>query len=263
MGEWHRCFAGKVALITGGSQGIGKAIAKEIGTYGAKVVICSRSSKSVDAASRHLKDLGVEAMGMSCDVSSKQEIDALVDKTIAQYGRIDFLVNNAGLYPVTNFLEMTEEQWDQVIDTNLKGTFMCSQRVAQTMVAAGRGGAIVNIGSTSSWIARPGVAHYSSSKAAVNLLTKVMAVELAPYGIRVNALCPGVIGTETTLDTAANTPEAGREFATKVKRIPLGRVGTPEEIAKAAVFLLSPDASYFTASVIYEDGGYTAGISSY
>lgn len=252
-------FKGKAALVTGGTDGIGREIVRELVEMGTKVAFCGRSPAKVDAAA---KEFGEAVLGVRCDVRFPEQVDNLVSRAVAAFGTPDYLVNNAGLYPVHPFLEMTEEQWDEVLDTNLKGAFMVGQRVARKMVESGRGGSIVNIGSTSSLIARPGVAHYCSSKAGINMLTKVMAVELAPHGIRVNALCPGLIGTDSAT-SIVRTPEGEREFRAKLGKIPVGRVGTPAEIARSVIHLLSPDSSYTTASVIYVDGGYTAGINTY
>jgi NAD(P)-dependent dehydrogenase (short-subunit alcohol dehydrogenase family) len=157
---------------------------------------------------------------------------------------------------------MTEEEWDRIIDTNLKGAFLCCQSVAREMVRQRRGGQIVNVSSTASLIARPGVAHYASSKAGLNMLTRVLAVELAPHGIRVNAVLPGLIATEAVMGQMKS--EAARaEHQTKLARIPLGHEGAPEDIVKSVLHLVSEEAAYVTGTLMVVDGGYTLGIPAY
>ena len=177
-------------------------------------------------------------------------------------GPIRGLVNCAGIYPVTPLLEMAVEEWDRVLNTNLKGPFLVTQAVARRMIEARSGGSIVNISSSASRLARPGIAHYAASKAGLNQLTAVMAVELAPHGIRVNAVAPGLIGTDRVL-AAARGPAGEAEHTTKLARIPLGREGTPAEVGDLVLFLLSPEASYCTGGVYAVDGGFTLGIPRY
>jgi len=179
-----------------------------------------------------------------------------------EWGAADILVNNAGIFPVTPFTELSVEQWREVIDTNLNGAFYCAKLLVDLMIENAVRGNIINISSTSSLLARPGIAHYASTKAALNNFSRVLAVELAPYGIRVNTVIPGLINTRTVTD-ALSSPMALAEHGTKLKRIPLGRAGEAKEIASAALYLVSDEAAYITGSSICVDGGYTLGIPSY
>jgi NAD(P)-dependent dehydrogenase (short-subunit alcohol dehydrogenase family) len=177
-------------------------------------------------------------------------------------GPVTGLVNCAGVYPNTAFLDLRPDEWDRVLAVNLRGPFLVTQAVARRMIAAGVQGSVVNISSTASRLARPGIAHYGASKAGLNQLTAVMAVELAPHGIRVNAILPGVIGTERVLAATAS-PAAHAEHAAKLARIPLGRLGEPVDVVNLALFLLSPVSAYCTGGLYPVDGGFTLGIPSY
>jgi len=258
----QRRFTGKVAVVTGAARGIGRAIAVALAREEASLVLADRDTGSLPGTLDAVTALGVRAVSMPCDVRKRSDVEHLVDRAYKEMESVHCLVNNAGLYPVTPLFHLTEEEWDEVIDTNLKGPFLCAQAFGRRMVAQGVAGRIVNIGSTSSQIARPGIAHYAASKAGVSQLTRVLAVELAPHGITVNAVCPGVIGTERLL-ASAEDPRNVAEHHAKLARIPLARLGTPEEIAAAVLFLLSEEASYFTGSLLSADGGYTCGIASY
>ncbi|MGE0701297.1 MAG: SDR family NAD(P)-dependent oxidoreductase, partial [Hyphomicrobiaceae bacterium] len=177
-------------------------------------------------------------------------------------GDIDGLVNCAGIYPVTPILDLEAEEWDRVLSLNLRAPFLLARGFARRLISQRRPGAIVNISSTASVLARPGIAHYGASKAALNQLTRVLAVELAPHGIRVNAVLPGVIGTET-VTSSLSTPASQAEMAAKMQRVPLGRLGTPEEIAELTMFLLSAKSSYTTGGLFTADGGFSLGIARY
>ncbi|HEX9841190.1 MAG TPA: SDR family oxidoreductase, partial [bacterium] len=174
----------------------------------------------------------------------------------------DGLVNCAGIYPVTPLLELTAEEWAQVIGTNLSGPFLVTREFARRLIADRRPGQVVNISSTASRLARPGIAHYGSSKAGLNQLTAIMAIELAPHGIRVNAVLPGVIGTEAVL-AATRTPAGAVENEAKLRKIPQGRLGEPRDIAEMVAFLLSPASGYCTGGLFTVDGGFTLGIPAY
>ncbi len=260
--SYPRRFVDKVAVVTGASRGIGKAVAMALGKEGASVVLAGRDAEALKATARELAAVDARCLWTTCDVRHRAEVESLADLAYREMGKVHFLVNNAGLYPVTPLFELSEEEWDAVIDTNLKGPFLCAQAIARRMVDQGVAGRIVNVSSTSSQIARPGIAHYGSSKAALSQLTRILAVELAPYRIAVNAVCPGVIGTERLLESAEK-PENVAEHRAKLARTPLGRVGTPREIASAVLFLLSDEASYCTGATLFADGGYTLGITSY
>jgi NAD(P)-dependent dehydrogenase (short-subunit alcohol dehydrogenase family) len=237
-------------------------VAVALAQEGASIVLAGRDASSLKETLDAVSAFGVPAASATCDVRQRCQVERLVTFAYTEMKSVHCLVSNAGLYPVTPLFQMTEEEWDEVVDTNLKGPFLCAQAFAREMVNRAVPGRIVNISSTSSQIARPGCAHYCASKAGLNQLTRVLAVELAPHGIRVNAVCPGLIGTERLLTSAAD-PKNMAEHQTKLARIPLSRMGTPEEIAAAVLFLLSDEASYFTGSLVFADGGYTCGIASY
>ncbi len=249
-----------MAVVTGASRGIGRATALALGREGASVVAVGRDAAALESLAGELREMGGGVLPVVCDVSRKAEVDRLAEAAYREYPAVHLLVNNAAEYPVTPFLEMTEEQWDAVLDINLKGPFLVSQAFALRMVARGAGGKIVNVSSCAAVVARPGIAHYASSKAGLNQLTKVLAVELAPYGIAVNAVSPGLIGTERVKQLSVTT---SAEHETKMSRIPMARMGSPKEMAAAIMFLLGEGSSYVTGSVLFADGGYSCGIPSY
>ncbi|MEW6106565.1 MAG: SDR family NAD(P)-dependent oxidoreductase [Bacillota bacterium] len=262
-GDMFGWALGKVALVTGASSGIGRALALRLGSLGVKLVLAARREDLLNEVVSAVREGGGEAIAVRADVRLVADAERTVQAAVQRFGRVDWLINSAGVFPVTPVLEMKEEEWDAVVDTNLKGTFAFCQAVCRHMVLNGVKGKIVNISSTSSLIARPGCAHYAASKAGVVMLTRVLAVEMAPYGILVNAVTPGVIATETVVRYADSTPVAKAETNAKMARIPLRRFGEPEEIVEVVLFLLSPGSSYLTGSVIVADGGYSLGIPSY
>jgi len=253
---------GKHAVVTGGSRGIGQAIALRFAKEGARVLIVSKDEPELGPALAKLNAIKPGCIGMVADVRSEADVCRMADKAAQEFGVVDILVNNAGLYPVTPLAKLSLTEWETVINTNLTGTFLCARTFSTAMVQNGTPGRIVNVSSTASVLARPGVAHYASSKAGVSMLTRVLAIELAPHGITVNAVCPGVIGTETVL-AMSKRPELKAENAAKLKHIPLGRLGEPEEIASAVAFLVSSEAKYITGATLFVDGGFTLGIASY
>ena len=255
-------FQDKVVVVTGASLGIGKALTMMLLERGAKVVASSRNEKKLQALRETAKCWQDSLLTTTCDVSRQDDVEAMVAEGVKRFGRIDGLVNNAGLYPVTPLLDLSEKEWDQVLDTNLKGPFMCSKAVAREMIARGVKGHIVNISSTASLIARPGTVHYASSKGGLNMLTKVLAIELAPHGIRVNCVVPGVIMTEG-LQALIQNPTNIAEHRTKMARVPLGHEGDPGDVAKAALHFMSDESDYTTGSLLVVDGGYSLGISAY
>jgi NAD(P)-dependent dehydrogenase (short-subunit alcohol dehydrogenase family) len=252
-------FQDKVVVVTGASSGIGKTLSLMLLERGARVVASSRSEKKLyvlrEAAQRWQDSL----LATTCDVSRQDDVEAMVAEGLKRFGRIDGLVNNAGHYPATPLLEVSEKEWDQVLDTNLKGPFMCSKAVAREMIARGVKGHIVNISSTASLVARSGVVHYGASKAGLNMLTKVLAIELAPYGIRVNCVVPGLIMTEGVQAVLQN-PANLAAHETKVARIPLGHEGDSGDIARAVLHLMSDESNYTTGALLVVDGGYSLGI---
>ncbi len=244
----------KVAIVTGGARGIGYAIARRFLEEGARVTIADIDE---DAGSQAVQDLG--AFGairfVECDVGERLDVHNLIAATVDAHGGVDALVNNAGILSAGEFLDLEEAAFDRVIRTNLKGAFLCGQAVARHMVEriadGGAPGAIVNMSSVNAVFAIANQVPYSVSKGGINQLTKVMALALAPHGIRVNAIGPGSIMTEM-LGTVMDDAEARKRI---LSRTPLGRIGEPKEIAAIAAFLISDEASYITGQTIYADGG--------
>lgn len=252
----------KVALVTGASSGIGRASALALAKQGAKVVVTARRMDKLTALVAEIKSLPVQAgrdnqaLAITVDVTQKAQIDAAITKTIEAFGRLDILLNNAGVAEFVPFLDMTEAQWDTTIDTNLKGYFFVAQAAAREM-AKNKWGRIINISSIASagvGVGFPQIAQYCASKAGVIGLTEALADELAPMGILVNAIGPGVIESEMTQDMLKDPKQA----AALLSRAPLKRAGKPEEIAATVVYFASDEASYTTGSTLYVDGGWLA-----
>jgi glucose 1-dehydrogenase len=244
----------KVAIVTGAARGIGNAIARRFLQEGARVVIADVDEDAGSAAVQDLGSLGAVRF-VACDVGDSAAVGNLVAATIAAFGEIDVLVNNAAILAAKDFLDLDEKDFDRVIRVNLKGAFLCGQAVARHMVErvkqGAQPGAIVNLSSVNAVFAIANQVPYSASKGGINQLTKVMALSLAAYGIRVNAIGPGSIMTKM-LETVMADAEARRRI---LSRTPLGRIGEPREIAAIAAFLASDEASYITGQTIYADGG--------
>jgi NAD(P)-dependent dehydrogenase (short-subunit alcohol dehydrogenase family) len=237
----------KVAIVTGATQGIGLACAQRLITEGAKVMLVDIKPEGEQAAAA----LGEQARFFAADVSQKADVDALVAATLAAFGRIDILINNAGVTHAADFLDVTEDDFDRVMRINLKSMFLCGQAVAREMVKQ-QSGCIINMSSVNAELAIPNQVPYVVSKGAINQLTKVMSLNLIPHGIRVNGIGPGTILTELAKKAVMSSPEARN---TILSRTPMGRCGDPEEVASISDFLSSDDASYLTGQTLYVDGG--------
>jgi len=248
-------LTGKKALVTGGSRGIGRGIALALAKQGADMAINYHSNlEEAEKVVAEIKALGRDAFAIQADVSNSQSVIKMFEEIKTKWGKLDILVNNAGVVQFAAFEELTEEQWDQVLDTNLKGQFLCSQQAVKLM---GRGSRIINIASIASGGVGVGfshIAHYTASKGGVVALTENMALDLAPKGINVNAIGPGVIETDMTKGMLGDE-KAKMGLMT---RIPKGRVGKPEDIGAAAAFLASDEADYVNGTVLYVDGGWLA-----
>lgn len=242
---------GRVVVVTGGSQGIGEACARRLVADGAEVSLWDVADERGQALAAALVEAGGKARYLRCDVSKKAEVDAALAATLATFGRIDGLVNNAGIFKAAAFLDITEADWDAVIDVNLKGSFLVGQAVARVMAAARRG-AIVNMSSVNGTLTIPSIASYNASKGAINQLTRVMALSLADQGVRVNAVAPGTIATELARSAVLTSDEAKARI---MSRTPMKRLGEPAEIADAVAWLLSDAASYVTGEIVVVDGG--------
>jgi 3-oxoacyl-[acyl-carrier protein] reductase len=243
----------KTALVTGASKGIGRGIAIEMAKEGANVAInyssdTAGAQETLDA----VKAAGADGIIIKADVGSKAEVDAMVNEAIKTFGQVDILVNNAGIALWKPFLELDEENWDKTIDTNLKSVFLCSQAVAKDLIKKKAKGSIINISSIAAHGAMDCLVPYCASKGGMTLITKAIATELGPYGIRVNSLAPGTIDIERNSNTDPDYP------GDWIPYIPLGRVGTVEEVAKAVIFLACEDSSYITAQTFWADGGETS-----
>ena len=248
-----RGLEGAGVLVSGGSRGIGFAAARRFLDEGSHVFVSGVDGDEVDRAVDELRAAGRVA-GTACDVADERQVDRLVEQAEAFLGEIDVLINNAGIASRQPFVEIDAGAWDRILEVNLRGEFLLAQRVARRMIERARGGAIVNMASTNAVQGEAGYAHYNASKGGIAMLTRTMAVELGPHGIRVNALCPGKI--RTPLQDEAEDPGYTERFVRE--RIPLGRSGTPEEVAAAYAFLASDDASFITGELLIVDGGQVA-----
>ena len=241
---------GKVALVTGAARGIGLACAHRFLDEGAQVVLADRDAAALQAACASLPP--GRAMHAAADVSSRTDVERMVAEAVARFGRIDVLLNNAGIVHAAPFLAMAEEDFDRVIASNLKSTFLVGQAVARHMVEHDVRGSIVNMSSVNAVVALPDLIAYGASKAAIGQMTKTMAIALAPHGIRVNAIGPGTIATELARNAVLGSEAARRKV---MSRTPLGRLGEPDEVARVAVFLACDDSAYMTGQTVYADGG--------
>jgi len=250
MKKW---LDGKTAVITGGSSGIGLEIARQMGLSGARVCVIARRQKRLSNAVQILREEGIDCTGIKCDVSIVDECSKVAEEVHKQFKTVDVLVNSAGVNIRKPLMEVTEKDWDIIVDTNLKGLFFCTQAFAKYMVANG-GGRVIHISSAAGATAVPNISVYSCTKAAVNHMVRCMAVEWSKYGILVVAIGPGYIETPLTKKWLEDLER--RNFI--LEKTPLGRLGKPEEIARLAVFLASDFAEYITGATYYIDGGWAA-----
>jgi NAD(P)-dependent dehydrogenase (short-subunit alcohol dehydrogenase family) len=242
-------LAGRVALVTGASKGVGRGIALELAAEGAKVAVNFNSDEAGAAETvASIAALGGDAFPVGASVSSADQVDRMIGSVVERYGRLDILINNAGVQTWKPLLELTEAEWDHVLGINLKGAFLCAQRAALCMKDTG-GGSIINIGSGSNKWPFPNLVDYSASKGGLENFTKVAAIELGKYKIRVNCVAPGAIEIERTKQ------EAGDYSATWSKLTPLGRIGLPSDVGKVVAFLSSDKAEFVTGQTIWVDGG--------
>jgi len=242
----------KVVLVTGAGRGIGRGIAEVVAEAGAHVAVnYAHSAGQAEAVAQSIRDLGRKAITVQADVANREQIETMVRNVTEQLGPIDVLVNNAGVESIVPFLELDDDEWQRVTDINLRGPFRCGQIVARDMVSRGTGGAIINVGSIQAGMVFPGRTHYAPTKRGIEALTRSMAAELAPHGIRVNCLHPGLFDTDMT-SWVMDNPEILPEVLAK---IPLGRAAQPRELGPAVVFMASDDAGYITGQALYVDGG--------
>jgi dehydrogenase/reductase SDR family protein 4 len=245
---------GRVAIVTGASRGIGRAIALGLARAGANLALTARKAPDLEAVAHEVSGLGRRALPIPGHMGRRPDIDRLFEAVQKEFGRLDILVNNAATNPVFGpLVEIEEEAWDKIMALNVKGCLFAAQRAAKQMLAAGKG-AIVNVSSTGGLRASPGLGAYSVSKAAVIMLTRVLAKELAPFGVRVNAIAPALVETRFS-EVLWTTPELLEQY---LKTTPMGRTAQPEEMAGAVVYLCSDAASYVTGQVLVLDGGHLA-----
>ena len=277
----EQSLSGRTAIVTGGSRGIGRAIAARLAADGARVVVAARSEEDAERAAAEIRSRGGEAMAVACDVRDADDVADLVARTLETYGRVDVVVNNAGISPRhAEPQELTEEDWDAILDTNLKGAFLLSTAAAADMIPRGQG-VIINIASIAGVMPIALESAYCASKAGMIGLTKALALDWARYGIRVHAVAPGYIATEMNAGvrqtgeaiaarglTAASPELAAHEalaasiYSSVIGRTLLGRFGLPEEVAEVVAFLASERATYMTGAVTFVDGGWTIGDSA-
>jgi len=248
-------LAGKVAVVTGASRGLGRAIAEELARAGADVACVATRAANAEETAATVTALGRRALALGCRVERADEVDALFEDVRRAWGTIDLLVNNAGISQPMPFLAMTEENWDRHMDVNVKSVFLCTQAAVRQMKEAGRGGCIVNIGSILGRNAAPQTLGYCTSKAAVDHMTRVLAIELAKHRIRVNCVAPGYVQTDL-IDTLVH--DGKLTIDALERRTPLRRLGSGAEIGRAVVYIASDDAAFMTGHVMVLDGGWTA-----
>lgn len=252
-----RRLSGKVALITGGGTGIGRACALAFAREGAKIAVAGRRREPLEAVVHEIESAGGKALALTCDVTQTASVAAALSQSERQFGRLDTIVNNAGAVVVATAEHTSDEDWQKVIAANLTGTFLVSRAALPLLRKAG-GGSIVNIGSVLGLVARKERAAYCAAKAGVSGLTRAMAVDHAKDRIRVNCICPTIVETELGMQSIRQAPNAEAEIQRRIAEIPIGRMGTPEDVALMAVYLASDEASWVTGASFPLDGGVTA-----
>jgi len=246
----------KVAIVTGSGRGLGKAIAVGMAEYGASVVVCSRTAAEAEGVAGEITAAGGTALALRVDTGDRASCQQLIDDTVGHYGRVDVLVNNAGIDIIEPAEDVAEEAWDRNLNNNLKGYYNCSEFAARQMLAQGTGGSIANNSSIAGDVGIKGLTAYAAAKGGVNQMTRTMAVEWAPRGIRVNAFAPGYF--ENIMSGATDEHSRPEKRAQVLQFTPMGRRGLPDELVGPVVFLASDASSYVTGAVLLVDGGYTA-----
>jgi NAD(P)-dependent dehydrogenase (short-subunit alcohol dehydrogenase family) len=244
-------FEQQVAIVTGAANGIGAATARRLGQEGAAVVVADKDLAMAEVVASEIQQAGGKATAVTVDVTQRGHVEAMLAAAIAAYDHVDVLANIAGIAQDEPFLEITDDWWNRTLAVNLTGVFYCSQIVARHMAARGIAGRIVNMASTNGLVGEEAMAHYNASKFGVVGLTMTMAIDLAPYNIRVNSVCPGLIATRLTQESREN-PEWVKSYLPK---IPMNRFGTPEEVAAAVAYLASTDSGFITGHQLVIDGG--------
>jgi NAD(P)-dependent dehydrogenase (short-subunit alcohol dehydrogenase family) len=243
-------FSGQVVIVTGSGSGLGSGIAARFAQAGAAVVVNYRASEAgAKAVVTEIESMGGQAIAAQADVTQKRDVARLISATLEAFGQLNVLVNNAGIYPLSSLVDMAEDEWDAVIDTNLRSVFLCTQAAARQMIAQGNGGAIINIASIEAENPAPQHSHYNAAKGGVLMHTMAAANELGPHNIRVNAVSPGLIWREG-LDEA--WPDGVQRYK---QAVPLGRLGLPDDVADACLFLASPAVRWITGANLRVDGG--------
>ena len=251
MTGWTIDLNGQTAIITGGGSGIGAGIARTFGVLGAGLTIGDVEMETASEVVAELEEAGYPVLLVEVDVQDAKQVEALIEQAVARFGGVDILVNSAGVGTVSTIADMLEEEWDWVLGVNLKGTFLCTRAVVRWWLENGRRGRIINLCSINERVPLAGEAHYCASKGGVMMFTRSAALELAPHGIHVNAIAPGMIETPMTEEVSV-IPELR---AAHLKQVPQGRFGKPEDVAKVAAFLASPWSDWITGASIPVDGG--------